>query len=122
MIEPPDNYEEAMKIILHSVEDPYTIHTEKRNRIIAVLTLCAILGILVFAWFRWHSPAVTIFLIPVLVIVSMPFWSLWVITIRTNRQVRTGQFLTKHSRSDIIRIAADYALKNNEFEARRNSR
>ena len=122
MINKPENYEEAVKIIKDSVDndlDKKNVKTIKYRAIFATagcVGLAGILGLVV------HNPIATIALLPASGLVGLATLFPAFLHKKTYKDIESGKYFENKSEQEVIDIAQKYTDEKNEFDSYNHKR
>ena len=116
MLQKPQNYEEARKIILEAVHDDLHEHVLKITKLKAYIIGALVIGAAIAAGIAAKSPMLTFTMIPAAAIFDSPFIFQILEHIHAVKNVDSGRFLYHLSDEETIKLASEYADDYNAFE------
>ena len=122
MLEKPENYEEAKKIIIDSTSSDYNKQYLKTIKLKSLFVLSAGVGVAVAAGLVAGSAALAVGLLPTAGLIGLTSLLPLFARKKTMSDIRDGSYFRKHSESEIQQKANEIVDYNNDFERSREGK
>lgn len=122
MLEYPENYQEAKKIIVDAVDDDWQRKQMRNAKLRSLLVVALGTGAAVSVGVLTENPVLGAIAFPNAMILAAPFTLPYFMRKRTTNRVHDGSYFADKTEAQIMDAARDYVRNYNEHEEKQKNR